>query len=86
MTNLFVDTNLLVYMNTPGKEYEKFVSYYEDQLRVNRLYINTIVLDELLYVCRSKYNIPYENTFEFVETMVLLFSNIIPLFLKIIFS
>ena len=50
-------------MNTPGKEYEKFVSYYEDQLRVNRLYINTIVLDELLYVCRSKYNIPYENTF-----------------------
>lgn len=79
MTNLFIDTNLLVYMNTPGKDYDKYTSYYEDQLKDNRLYINIIVLDELLYISQSKYKISYEDTFEFIESMILPFVKMIPL-------
>ncbi len=69
----------VVDMNTPGKDYDKYISYYEDQLRDNRLYINIIVPDELLYISQSKYKIPYGDTFEFIESMILPFVNMIPL-------
>lgn len=79
LTNLFVDTDLLVYMNTPGKEYDKYVSYCEDQLRDNRLFVNIIVLDELLYISRSKYKIPYNVTFEFIDSMIIPFMTVLSL-------
>ena len=79
LTNIFIDTNLLVYINTPGKNYDRYFSFYEDQIGENRAFINMIVIDELLYVSRSKYNVPYNETLEFIETLVFPFTTILSL-------
>ncbi|MHB8396992.1 MAG: type II toxin-antitoxin system VapC family toxin [Thermoplasmataceae archaeon] len=79
MPNIFIDTNLLVYINTPGKSYDRYFSFYEDQIRENRAFINMIVIDELLYVSRSKYKVPYNETLEFIETLVFPFTTLLPI-------
>ena len=79
MTNIFIDTNLLVNINTPSKNYDMYLSFYEDLIREDRAFINMIVIDELLYVSRSKYKVPYNETLEFIESLVFPFTTILPL-------
>ena len=69
----FLDTPLLVYLNavTDEKVREKYENFYLDLLSRYKLYTDVLVLDELLYVSRKKYKIPYEITFEFIDTVVL---------------
>ncbi len=79
MTNIFIDTNLLVYINTPNKNYDKYLSFYEGLIREDRAFINMIVIDELLYVSGKKYKVPYNETLEFIESLVFPFATMLPL-------
>ncbi len=79
LTNIFIDTNLLAYINTASKNYDRYFSFYEDQIRENRAFINMIVIDELMYVSRSKYGVPYKETLEFIESLVFPFTTVLPL-------
>ena len=79
MTGVFIDTNFFIYMNTPGKFLDRFIGYYEDELSNNRIFTNIIVLDELVYVSKKKYSIPVEVTLEFIDSMIIPFTSILPL-------
>ncbi len=79
MTSLFIDTNFFIYMNTPTKYLDIFIEHYEEVLSNNRAFTNVIVLDELIYISRKKYSIPVEATLEFIDSMILPFTSILPL-------
>lgn len=79
MTSVFIDTDFFIYMNTPTKTIDKFIEHYEAELSNNRTFTNLIVLDELIYVSRKKYGIPVDVTLEFIDSMILPFTSILPL-------
>ena len=78
---IFIDSNLLIYLNTTKtpkwrKTYENF---YLNLLLNYKAYTDVLVLDELLYISKKKYNIPYNITTEFIESIVLPYMEILPL-------
>ena len=79
MTGVFIDTNFFIYMNTPIEALDKFIEHYEMELSNNRTFTNMIVLDELIYISKKKYSIPVEVTLEFIDSMILPFTSILPL-------
>ncbi len=79
MTGTFIDANFFIYMNTPIKNIDSFIDYYEKELTSNRTFTNLIVLDELIYISRKKYGIPNNVTLEFIDSMILPFTSILPL-------
>jgi len=70
---VFLDTPLLVYLNTVADDERRLVyeDFYLDVLTRYRPYTDVLVLDELIYVSRRKYGVPYAVTLEFVESIVL---------------
>ena len=79
MTGTFIDANFFIYMNTPIKNIDSFIDYYEKELTSNRTFTNLIVLDELIYISKKKYGIPNNVTLEFIDSMILPFTSILPL-------
>lgn len=71
MTNVFIDTNLFIYLNTPSADFDRYAAFYEDEIMDNHAFTNVIVIDELLYVSKKKYNIPYTTTIEFIDSTVI---------------
>lgn len=70
---IFIDANLLIYLNTvktPAirRRYENF---YLRTLQDFRCSTDVLVLDEVLYISRRKFNIPYEVSIEFIDSVVL---------------
>ena len=49
-------------------QYERF---YLELLSEHKVYTDVLVLDELLYVSKKKYGIPYKITLEFIDTIIL---------------
>ena len=79
MNSVFIDTNFFIYLNTPVKNLDSFIDYYEKELTSNRTFTNLIVLDELIYISKKKYGIPNNVTLEFIDSMILPFTSILPL-------
>jgi len=78
---IFVDANLLVYLNavkTPSirRIYEDF---YLNLLSKYKAYTDVLVLDEVIYISRKKYRVPYDVTADFIDTIVLPFIEILTL-------
>jgi len=78
---IFIDTPLLVYLNTLTDPRDKLLyeNYYLDLLSKYKAYTDVLVLDELIYVSKKKYGIPYELSIEFIEAIVLPYINILEL-------
>ena len=77
----FLDTPLLVYLNTVADDERRTIyeNFYLALLDKYRLYTDVLVLDELIYVSRRKYNVPYAVTIEFVESIVLPYVTVLEL-------
>ncbi len=78
---VFLDANLLVYLNTLADSETRSVyeDFYLSLVSSHRLYTDVLVLDELLYVSRRRYSVPYSVTAEFIESIVLPYVDILPL-------
>lgn len=77
----FLDANLLIYLNTVVTEevriiYERFL---EDLLKTYKLYTDVLVLDEVIYVSKRKYLIPYDKSIDFINNVVLKVVKILPI-------
>lgn len=48
-----------------------YENFYLDILAKYRVYTDILVLDELIYVSRKKYGVPYELSIEFARSVVL---------------
>ncbi len=77
----FVDSPLLIYLNTVTNPTTRIIyeSFYLDILSKYKLYTDVLVLDEVIYVSKKKYGIPYNISIEFIESIVLPYVSIISL-------
>ncbi|MEM4445104.1 MAG: type II toxin-antitoxin system VapC family toxin [Thermofilum sp.] len=69
---VFLDANLLIYLNTMADEAlrAKYEDFYFRLVSEHRLYTDALVLDELLLVSKKKYGVPYSVTLDFIKSFV----------------
>jgi predicted nucleic acid-binding protein len=77
---VFLDANLLIYLNTAAEDTRRsYEDFYTELAANNRLYTDVLVLDELLYISKKRYNVPYPVTTEFINDVVLPFTEMLSL-------
>jgi predicted nucleic acid-binding protein len=77
---VFLDASLLIYMKTAAEDARRrYDDFYTELAANNRLYTDVLVLDELLYVSKMRYNVPYTATAAFIDTVTLPFTEVLPL-------
>lgn len=78
---IFVDSSLLIYLNAIADTKTRVIyeNLYIDILTRYKPYTDVLVLDELIYVSKKKYGIPYNITIEFIESNVLPYVSVISL-------
>ena len=78
---VFLDAPLLVYLNVVDNAAVRRVyeDFYLQLLTEYSLYTDVLVLDELVYVSRRKYEVPYNISLDFVEGLVLPYVKVLPL-------
>ena len=78
---VFIDSNLLIYLNAMKSPELRAIyeNFYLNLLSENKVYTDVLVLDELLYISKKKYNIPYDVSIQFIESIVLPYVEILPL-------
>ena len=75
----FLDSSFLIYLNATTGEGRKPVEELFGKLLGEDLFTNALVIDEVLYISRRKYEVPYQLTMEFVRTILLPYAEIIPI-------
>jgi len=55
----------------PDDEAKIVEEFWERLLRIHELFVNLLVLDEVIYVSRRKYDVPFPDTLEFIDKAVL---------------
>ncbi len=86
--SVFLDANLLIYLNCI-KNVEDRVPYEEFYYKVLEsftVFTDLLVLDELLWVSRKKYSVPYEVTIDFIYNAVLPYVNVLPIDINVLDS
>ena len=70
---VFIDVPLFIYLNTlTNSRYRAlYENFYIEVLTKYKPYTDVLVLDELIYVSKKKYNIPYRISIKFVEINIL---------------
>ena len=79
MRKLFLDANLVIYLNTVTGEERPTIDRFFKALLRERLFANMLVLDETLYVSKRRYAVPYAMTIEFLRRAFLPYTEIIPI-------
>ena len=78
---VFIDAPLLIYLNTlTNLRYRiLYENFYIEILTKYKPYTDVLVLDELIYISKKKYNIPYDVSIKFVETNILPYITVLSL-------
>jgi len=80
----FIDANFLIYLNTlrDRDALSLFENFFEELLAEHVLFTDILVLDEVLYVSRSKYKVPYPITIKLLNKLIPKYISLTPLTLK----
>ncbi|PVU77010.1 PIN domain nuclease [Acidianus hospitalis] len=73
---IFLDANFIIYLNLGVKE---VVNFYIKVLQEDRLALDPLVIDEVIYVSKKKYNVNFNDTISFLDKVVLPNSLILPI-------
>ena len=73
---IFLDANFIIYLNLGIKEVENF---YIKVLQEDRLALDPLVIDEVIYISKKKYNVNFNDTISFLDEVVLPNSLILPI-------
>ena len=73
---IFLDANFIIYLNLGVKE---VVNFYIKVLQEDRLALDPLVIDEVIYVSKKKYNVNFNDTISFLDEIVLPNSLILPI-------
>jgi predicted nucleic acid-binding protein len=77
---VFIDAPLLIYLNTMAEARRRiFEDFYIDLIIHNKPYTDVLILDEIIYVSRPKYGVPYELSLEFIDSIVAPYVSIVGL-------
>jgi len=71
MTKIFIDANLFIYLNTEEHKRKLYNDFYYKLTEKHNLYTDVLVLDELIFVSKKKYKIPYNVSIDFIESYIL---------------
>jgi len=76
---IFVDANFFIYINASVDDSirSKYIKFFDSLLNNSKFFTNILVLDELLYRSKKKYEVPYESTLDFIKIFVLNYCNVI---------
>jgi predicted nucleic acid-binding protein len=68
-----VDASLLIYLNVPMPESQAQLidSFWKNLLSKHETFTNLLVLDEVIYISKKKYDVEQEETLEFIDHTVL---------------
>ena len=77
---MFIDANFLVYLNTLRDRdvLYLFENFFEKLLIEYVLFTDILVLDDVLYVSKSKYKVPYSVTIRFLNKLIPKYVNLVP--------
>ena len=77
----FIDTPLLVYLNTLTDSRARILyeNLYLESLTKYKPYIDVLVIDEVIYISKRKYGIPYNISIEFIDSNVLPYVSVVSL-------
>ncbi|MHA1593453.1 MAG: type II toxin-antitoxin system VapC family toxin [Candidatus Baldrarchaeia archaeon] len=68
----FLDASLPTYLLVlENEELRRYSSFLSEIMRKYELYTDPIVADEILWICRKKYRIPYNITSAFVRSVII---------------
>lgn len=78
---VFVDANLLIYLNAVRSAEVRVIyeNFYLNLISENKAYTDALVLDELLYISKKRYNVPYDVSIQFIESIILPYIEVLPL-------
>jgi len=78
---VFIDAPLLIYLNTLTNSRYRILyeNFYIETLTRYKPYTDVLVFDELIYISKKKYGIPYDVSIEFIKSNVLPYITIISL-------
>ena len=76
---IFLDANFLIYMNTMLGDERRDIEKLYRKLLEETLFTNVLVVDEVLYVSRKRYGLPYNVTLNFLRNIVSPYIEIIPI-------
>jgi predicted nucleic acid-binding protein len=78
---IFADASLLVYLNVPMPEEQTRLvdSFWRSLLTEHELFTNLLVLDEVVYVSKRRYNVEERETLEFIDRAVLPHLELLPI-------
>lgn len=78
---VFLDANLLIYLNTLGdkEDSENHLQRFYLELLKEDLFTNALILDETLYISMARHRVPYNLSWDFLKANVLPFSTVIPI-------
>lgn len=81
---VFLDSNILIYLNVrlPDDEAMLVEELWLELLHEHNLYTNTLVLDEAIYVSMRKYSVKPADTIEFIDKVILPYTDLLPLGLE----
>ncbi len=76
----FIDATLLVYLAAASEEeMERLKGFWRGLLKGYDLYTDVLVLDETVWVLRRKYGVPYADSLDFIDSVILPFVRVLPL-------
>ncbi|MGB9659592.1 MAG: type II toxin-antitoxin system VapC family toxin [Nitrososphaerales archaeon] len=68
---LFLDASFLIYLNSSTHDDRRALDNLFHELLSKDLYTNLLVIDETLYISKTKYGVPYNVTLNFFKKIVL---------------
>ena len=75
---IFLDASFLVYLNIDVAEAEKIDELFRILLKED-LYTDVLVLDEVIYISKRKYGVPYDETIKLLDDLILPNVEILPI-------
>ena len=75
---IFLDASFLVYLNIDVAEAEKIDELFRILLKED-LYTDVLVLDEVIYISKRKYGVPYDETIKLLDDIILPNVEILPI-------
>ncbi|HDI46852.1 MAG TPA: PIN domain-containing protein [Candidatus Methanomethylia archaeon] len=78
---IFVDACLLIYLNTLADMHARsaYENFYLDLVSRYKVFVDGLVLDELIYISEKKYGVPSSVTLDFIDSVVLPYADILGL-------
>jgi len=78
---VFIDANLFIYLNCMREEENRrpYEDLYYNILRAHIAFTDLLVLDEVIWISRKKYGVPYGVTLNFIRNAILPYVNILPI-------